>query len=90
MRNKKIRHSLEYYLPILIIFTICLLSIFFISDKKLIVLITFITTFFYFSWGIIHHKLNHDLTNKIVIEYALVASLGMSILFFILKGGIGL
>lgn len=49
-----------------------------------------LTTFCYVGWGIFHHLINHDLTAKIVIEYVLVGSLGVAIVFFLLKGGVGL
>lgn len=44
----------------------------------------------YFFVGIVHHIQNHDLSSKIVIEYALIASLGLACIFFILKVGFGL
>lgn len=44
----------------------------------------------YFFIGVIHHIQNHDLHPKIVIEYALIASLGITCVFFTLKVGLGL
>jgi len=43
---------------------------------------------FYVVIGIIHHLLAHDISSKIVLEYVLMATLGISIVFFLLKGGI--
>ena len=45
-----------------------------------------VTAVFYVLFGIVHHKANHDLTAKIVIEYMLIASLGMIVVSFFLKG----
>ncbi|MBI2420538.1 MAG: hypothetical protein HYV38_00435, partial [Candidatus Levybacteria bacterium] len=56
-------------------------------NKNLQVLLLAMTGFFYFLWGILHHYLNHDLIVKTVIEYALIAMLGVVIAAFALKGG---
>lgn len=45
----------------------------------------FLTTFFYFIFAIVHHMLDHDLTSKIVIEYALFGSLGLAVSLMIFK-----
>lgn len=44
----------------------------------------------YSAIGIFHHLLNHDLVGKIVIEYVLVALLGIAASFFIFRGGFGI
>ncbi|MBI2621306.1 MAG: hypothetical protein HYW63_01500 [Candidatus Levybacteria bacterium] len=46
-------------------------------------------SFAYVLVGILHHLINHDLVAKIVIEYVLVASLGIATAFFVFKGGFG-
>lgn len=43
------------------------------------------TAFFYVGWGILHHLIYHDLTAKIVIEYVLIGSLGMTVILFLLR-----
>lgn len=35
----------------------------------------------YVSWGIVHHKIHDDLHTSVIIEYILVASLGLVIVF---------
>lgn len=45
-----------------------------------------LTAIFYCLWGIVHHYVHHDITAKIVLEYVLIASLGMSVILFLLKG----
>ena len=47
------------------------------------------TGFFYFILGVVHHVQNHDFHPKIVIEYALIASLGIACILFMLKVGLG-
>lgn len=55
-------------------------------DKNLQILIMYLTGVFYAGWGIIHHLVHHDLNLKIVIEYVLIGSLGVTIMWFFLKG----
>lgn len=47
-------------------------------------------SFIYVLVGIFHHLINHDLVAKIVVEYVLVAALGIAAAFFIFKGGFGI
>lgn len=42
--------------------------------------------FFYAFWGILHHVLHHSLRPRIVIEYIVIASLGIAVTLFVLKG----
>ena len=37
------------------------------------------TTLFYFIFAIVHHMLDHDLNTKIVVEYALMGCLGLTV-----------
>ncbi len=41
--------------------------------------------FFYVLWGILHHIFHHDLHTKIVLEYVLFASLGITVIYFLLQ-----
>ncbi len=87
MIKKFVKH-LNYYLLILIIFSAGVLATAFASpDLNLQVLIIIITVVLYVCWGLLHHKLNHELTRKIAIEYLLIGLLGLSIIFFIFLGG---
>ncbi len=43
------------------------------------------TTVAYFTWGIIHHKIHHDLGVRIILEYLGVSLLGMVILTSVLS-----
>lgn len=48
--------------------------------------IIILTSIFYVIWGITHHAQNHSLNSKIVIEYILIAALGMAVLLFFITG----
>ncbi|MCL5438416.1 MAG: hypothetical protein M1268_00320 [Patescibacteria group bacterium] len=84
-----IKKHLGYYISLI---SLLLLGIFAVSqvsyDKRFQMAVIIITTFFYVIWGILHHKLHHNLNTKIVIEYILIGSLGLTIILFILKGAI--
>lgn len=83
------KHALYYFFLALILllgFLIAASS----SDKQFQAETISITSLFYILWGIVHHRIHHDLTAKIVVEYTLMAALGGSIIFFILKGGFNL
>lgn len=76
-----------YFVLILILFLGFSLGIVVSADKQLQMVVVLLTAFFYLVWGILHHRLHHDLSLKIVIEYVLIGSLGMSVVFFLLRGG---
>lgn len=59
-------------------------------DKNLQMLSFMALSVIYAGIGIVHHLLTHDLVSKIVIEYILVALLGIAAAFFIFKGGFGI
>jgi hypothetical protein len=44
----------------------------------------------YAMFGILHHALLHNLVGKIVIEYILIAALGIAMSYFIYRGGFGI
>lgn len=81
----------EYYLSLIVLLGLGTLLVFGAApDKEFQTLIIVLTTVFYVGWGIVHHIINHDSTSKIVIEYVLIGSLGLTLVLFFLKGGIGL
>ena len=88
---KKINEHVAYYISLIAMFA---LGIFLISsvtpNKQLQMLIFVIMALFYVIWGVLHHSINHELSSKIVVEYVLVGTLGVAIMFFLLKGGYGL
>ena len=89
MKIEAVKKHLGYYVSLLIVLILATILILqFSFNKQLQMLTVVITTLLYIIFGIIHHKENHDLTAKIVIEYVLIGSLGMIIVSFLLKGGI--
>lgn len=75
-----------YYLSLLgIVFLGVFLAFQLAYDRRLQVFVVVATALFYVFWGILHHFLEHDLNIKIVVEYILVGSLGMTIVLFLLK-----
>ncbi len=88
---KKINEHAAYYISLIAIFA---LGIFLMSSaapkKQLQMQIFVIMAFFYVVWGVLHHFINHELSAKIVVEYILIGTLGVAIMFFLLKGGFGI
>jgi len=86
--KKKLKKHIGYYLSLLIIFSIgFLLTIFVSPNLKLQEITISLTIAAYVLWGIFHHYKNHELTNRIMIEYILIGLFGISILFFLIEGG---
>jgi len=83
--KQKMHEHLWYYSSLLIVLILGVTFIVFSnSNVKAQLSITVLVTFFYVLWGIIHHHLDHDLTAKIVVEYVLIGTLGMTIVYFLL------
>ena len=82
---KRIKMHIGYYISLVVIlgFGFLLVSLF-SPNRELQTVVVTLTTLFYISWGIIHHLINHDLHTKIVVEYVLIGSLGLTIILFIL------
>lgn len=83
----------NHYLYYLSLFSLVFLGIFltnYFSDDKNFQMISIVgISVSYAVIGIIHHLINHDLVSKIVIEYILIAGLGVAASFFIFRGGLG-
>ena len=82
--------DLEYYISLIFILS---LGLFFIilaaPNKNLQLILVFLTTFFYIFFGIVHHLINHDLSIRVMIQYIIIGALGVTVIFFFLKGGLG-
>ena len=88
---QKRKSHLAYYIFLTIILGAGLLGAYLSSpNRQLQMAIVVLTTLSYVAFGILHHFLNHDLNTKIVIEYTLIGSLGLSLVFFLMKGGLGI
>lgn len=86
---KKEDHILYYFSLIGVIIFGVILMFNFSPNRNLQMLTLIGLSIAYIVLGIIHHLINHDLVLKIVIEYILIASLGIAAAFFIYKGGFG-
>ena len=90
MAAKKNRHA-GHYLSLVLILCVGFSALAFsYPNKRLEMLILLLIAFFYACWGIFHHAINHSLSTKIVVEYILVAALGIAALLFFLTGAFGI
>lgn len=83
------KKHLGYYVSFLVI---CFAGIFLVfqnnGDKNLIIEFVSLFALSYIVWGLLHHLVHHSVTLRIVIEYIVVALLGVAVIFFILNGGV--
>jgi hypothetical protein len=87
---KRIQNHLGYYISLIAILIMSVvLMILANGNRELQMIIFTITAVCYVIWGILHHLFNHDLSLKIVLEYILIAALGVSVIFFVFMGGKG-
>lgn len=87
---KKIKEHLFYYLSLLALLIGGLILIILSSPNRNLQMILLVgLSICYVLAGIIHHVLNHDLVGRIMVEYILVAGLGIAAAFFIFRGGFG-
>ena len=84
MLTRLYKHS-AYYLSLIVILTLGFLLAYNSSNRSFQIGAVIVTTFFYVFWGIMHHLINHDLNVKIVIEYILIGTFGLTIIFFLLS-----
>ena len=85
---KKFLKHFGYYISMILIFVLGFFaSIVSYPNLPLVFLTLILTVVFYVIWGIVHHKINHDLSTKILLEYLLIGLLGISMIFFIIVGG---
>lgn len=88
---KRFNEHILYYISLIVILALGAFLIYSVSpNKQLQMLIFIVMAFFYVIWGVLHHFINHEITGKIVVEYILIATLGVAIMFFLLKGGFGI
>lgn len=84
-------YHVGYYFFLITVLAIGLFITWWLGPNKDLQMLSFmVLSVVYACIGIIHHLLNHDLVGKIVVEYILVALLGIAASFFIFKGGIGI
>lgn len=76
-----------YYTALLLmcLVTVILVKVLSFSQQSQFLVIV-VLGFFYALWGILHHILHHSLRIRIVIEYIIIAMLGVAVIVFVLKG----
>ncbi len=84
---KKRKNHLEYYASLAVILLAGFILAIQFTRRTDQVFTVVILAFFYVLWGILHHILHHNINTKIVIEYIIIGSLGMTIILFLLQTG---
>lgn len=79
-------HLVHYAIIVCIVLTGVGLTALFSADKNMQLLVMIITAISYVIYGLLHHKLEHDVTIKIVLEYILVAGIAIALFIFV-RGG---
>lgn len=83
MKNPKFHHNAYYFYQFLVfLLGFCFMYIFRDAVALQFMMLVFVLLS-YIVLGFLHHQLNHDLKEKIVIEYILISSIVLaSFLFF--------
>ncbi len=83
---KHIKKHLLYYLSFISIQVAGWLLFLAVNpDRQLQMMVVILISSFSTVFALIHHKVSHTLTSKIVVEYVLIAALGISLMFIYLK-----
>lgn len=85
MKSRTKKHLLYYVFMAFLLSIGVLLGFHTSYNRQLQLLVLVITSVAYVVWGIFHHFLEHDINRKIVIEYLLIAALGIAIVIFFFK-----
>ena len=82
---KEFTKYLPHYTPLIGIFLAGILGfVFFSYDRVFQVAISIAIALSYVVWGVIHHLMHKDLYWEVVVEYLVVASLGLIVLFSVI------
>lgn len=83
--QKRVAEHTIYYISLIIILSLSFLLAYSSSDKGFQIGVITAATFSYVLLGIMHHLMDHDLHAKIVVEYILIGTFGLTIIFFLLS-----
>ena len=82
---KRFAKHLPHYLSLIGILFAGLVGLYFFSYDKLFQAgVASAMAMGYVAWGVIHHSIHRDLSLSVVIEYIMVASLGLVVVFSLL------
>lgn len=86
MMKKELRTHWSYYLFLLVVFlSAMILTGLFVSNYQMQMIIVIGVTVFYIMMSLIHHKIEHDLHLKIILEYVMMGGLGISVIFLLIR-----
>lgn len=78
------KNSFYYALLGIVLVSGFVLFLYFMAYPQLQMATVILTSFFYVGFALLHQYLHSDLSIKVVIEYVLIASLGITIVYFYL------
>ena len=79
---KKTAKHLLHYLPLIGVLLAGSFAFWFFSyNRAFQIVIAVVMAVFYVLWGVIHHTIHKDLHLSTVVEYVVIASLGLIIIF---------
>jgi hypothetical protein len=85
MKERVISHKYLHLLILVIILGFSLFTFTILGGKRdLQFLVGFMSAISYVMWGIIYHVIERDLYPRVVLEYVLVAAIGMVLLYTVL------
>ncbi len=83
--TKRFTKHAQHYFPLIGILVAGALGFFlFTYDRAFQVILLVAVAASYVAWGIIHHKMHNDLHLSVVVEYVVIATLGLVIVFSLL------
>jgi hypothetical protein len=84
--QEHIRKHIVYYLAFFSIQIVGWMLFLLVSpDRAVQMIVTILVTFFSTAFALVHHKASHTLNSKIVVEYVLIAALGIGLMLIYLK-----
>ncbi|KKR28771.1 MAG: hypothetical protein UT61_C0042G0006 [Candidatus Woesebacteria bacterium GW2011_GWA1_39_8] len=85
MDSKKFVKDLRHYIPLVSIVLVALVGfILFSYDRAFQTFLVIAVAAAYVAWGIVHHHIHKDLHLSVIIEYVVIATLGLVIVFSLL------
>jgi len=82
---RKIAKDLPHYLSLFGVLGAAIIAfLVFWYDRQFQFYVGVATASAYFTWGVVHHYLHHDLDIFVLVEYATVALLGVVVLFSVI------
>ena len=85
---KKITRHLQHYLPLIGILSAGILGFMIFSyDKSFQLAVALAMAAGYVSWGLVHHYMHKDLHPEVILEYIVMAFLGLVLIFSVILRG---